>query len=143
MDAGHTDLLGELIEDLLVSGDEQDVEASLTELLREGLSDTGSATSDDFMKVMRQCQILEEKMLTSPFSFLGSEGLQLQRDTTHEYPRNPDSLNLITTYAGTSECKGFRKEGNPGYNEFGEDDRADESQKEGLHRHIDDCEVEP
>ena len=58
MDAGHTDLLGELIEDLLVSGDEQDVKASLTELLREGLSDTGSATGDNFMKVMRQCQIL-------------------------------------------------------------------------------------
>lgn len=78
-------------------------------------------------------------MLTGPFSFLGSERLQLKGGTTHEYSRNPDTSTLIPTYAGTSECKGFRKEGDPGYDEFGEDDRADESQNEGLHRHIDDC----
>ena len=48
MNARRTDFLSELVEDLLVSRDEQDIESSLAELLREGFSNTGCAAGHDY-----------------------------------------------------------------------------------------------
>lgn len=57
-------------------------------------------------------------------------------EITNEYIRK--CLGFVRTDAGTTKCKGFREEGDPRYDEFGNHQSSDESEKESLHRHVDD-----